>query len=107
MIQFSRFLNKLVIITAMAALFISCKISGIDGNGNVTTENRNVTGDFTSIEASNGLEVVIEQSETKSITVEADENLQQHIITKIENDVLIIESKKQAAGTKKLKSKGI
>ena len=48
--------------------------------------------DFKKIEVSNGIEVIVEQSENKSITVEADDNLQQHITTKIENGVLKIES---------------
>ena len=69
-------------------------MDGLDGNGTVTTEIRNVLQDRTSIETSNGLDVALEQSETKSVTVEADQNLQEHITTKVENGVLIIESEK-------------
>jgi hypothetical protein len=39
-----------------------------------------------------GLEVVISQSELKKIEVEADQNLLEHISTKVENGVLIITS---------------
>ena len=96
MIKFSMFSTKIVMATAVALAFTSCKydvdFGGIDGNGNVTTETRTVNGDFTNIEASNGLNVVLEQSDTKSITVETDQNLQEHIITKVENGVLIIET---------------
>ena len=81
----------------MALLFSSCGQSinlgnGIKGSGNITTETRTVGQDFKKIEVSNGIKVIVEQSENKSITVEADDNLQQHIITKIENGVLKIES---------------
>jgi hypothetical protein len=96
MIKFSMFFSKLIVAAVIATLFTSCNgtinLGSIDGNGNVTTETRNVNGDFPSIEASSGLNVVLEQSETKSITVEADQNLQEHIITRVEKGVLIIET---------------
>lgn len=81
----------------MALLFASCGNSitlgtGIKGSGNITTETRDVSQDFKSIEVSRGIKVIVEQSSNKSITVEADDNLQKHIITKIENGVLKIES---------------
>lgn len=81
----------------MALLFASCNPSfhfgdGIKGSGNITTETRSANEDFKSIEVSQGIKVNVEQSDVKSITVEADDNLQKHIITKIENGVLQIES---------------
>lgn len=81
----------------MALLFASCGnssnfITGIKGSGNITTETRAANEDFKKIEVSQGIKVIVEQSDSKSITVEADDNLQQHIITKIENGVLIIKS---------------
>lgn len=88
----------------MALLFASCGYSinlngGIKGSGNITTETRNVSQDFKKIEVSRGIKVIVEQSDNKSITVEADDNLQKHIITKIENGVLIIESDKSYNST--------
>ena len=80
----------------MALLFYSCghsmNFNGIKGSGNITTETRDANQDFKKIEVSRGIKVILEQSENKSISVETDDNLQQHIITKIENGVLIIES---------------
>lgn len=81
----------------MALFFSSCGHSmsfnaGINGNGNITTETRNTNQDFKNIDVSHGIKVIVEQSDNKSITVETDENLQKHIITKIENGVLTIES---------------
>ncbi len=81
----------------MALLFSSCNPSfhfgnGIKGSGNITTETRTANDDFKSIEVSQGIKVNVEQGDSKSITVEADDNLQEHIITKIENGVLKIEA---------------
>ncbi len=80
----------------MALLFASCghsmNFNGIKGSGNITTETRTANEDFKKIEVSHGIKVIVEQSDNKSISVEADDNLQQHIVTKIENGVLKIES---------------
>ena len=93
MLRFIVFITKLVITTAVALLFASCQFdSGINGNGNVTTESRPADAEFTSVEASRGLEVEIQQADKKSITVITDSNLQTHILTDITNGVLTITS---------------
>jgi len=96
MIKLITLITKFIIVTLMALLFSSCghsmNFNGIKGNGNITTETRNVSQDFKKIEVSRGIKVIVEQSGNKSITVETDDNIQQHIITKIENGVLKIES---------------
>lgn len=86
--------TKLIVASAMALLFTSCDwdIKTIEGSGNVTTQNRNITENFTGVEASKGLDVYIQQSEDKAVIVEADDNLQAHIITKVENGILKINS---------------
>ena len=88
----------------MALLFASCNHSfhigdGIKGSGNITTETRSANEDFKSIDVSYGIKVNVEQADVKSISVEADDNLQKHIITKIENGVLKIESDKNYNST--------
>ncbi|HEU0135720.1 MAG TPA: head GIN domain-containing protein [Flavobacterium sp.] len=73
-------------------LMCSCRYefnNGVKGNGKITTDNREVNGDFSSIEVEGGLEVIVSQGE-KSITVETDDNLQRLIETRIENGVLYI-----------------
>lgn len=72
-------LAKIIIAAAAALFFFSCNMQSVDGSGNVTTQSRPVTGEFTSITASNALEVYIEQGVNRSVTVEADDNLQGHI----------------------------
>ena len=68
-------------IAALLALFTSsCAFDinfgeGKRGNGQVVEESRKVTEDFTSVHASEGLDVFVTQGSNFSINVEADENI--------------------------------
>lgn len=96
MVKFVTLSTKVIGAAIAAVLFSSCHVkdihlgNGIDGNRNVTKNTRNVGTNFTKIEASSGLSVILEQSDTFFVEVEADDNLQSHIITKVENGTLII-----------------
>ena len=85
---------KAIVAAITALLFSSCGFADnfktVDGNNNVTTQTRTVTGEYNAIAASRGLEVIIEAASEKSITIEADENLHSHIQTTVENGVLEI-----------------
>lgn len=65
-------------------------IDGIEGSGNVITEKRNIESPFTKIQASTGVEVVLEQGAPSEIEVEVDDNLMKYIVTKVENGTLIV-----------------
>lgn len=65
-------------------------IDGIDGSGNVVTEKRNIETPFTKIQASTGVEVIVEQGAATEVEVEVDDNLMEHIITRVENGTLIV-----------------
>lgn len=95
MIKIIIHITKFVIATITALLFASCNfnMNAIEGSGNVTKEKRIVQGDFKKISVSNAIDLVIEQSETTEITVEADDNLQKDIITKVEDGTLVIKCK--------------
>jgi hypothetical protein len=97
MIKVITLITKFIVITLVALFFGSCNqlngLNSITGSGNVTTEHRNVQGDFKSVSISNALDLVIEQSNKTEIIVEADDNLQKEIITKVENGVLVISCK--------------
>ncbi len=88
-------ITKFIIITITALLFASCNfnLNTIEGSGNVTKEKRNISGEFKNISVSNAIDLVIEQSDKTEITVEADDNLQKEIVTRVENGTLIIECK--------------
>ncbi len=57
------------------------------GDGNVVKKEREA-GSFTGIRVSTGIDVFLTQSGKKSIEVEADENLHEYIMTKVEGDIL-------------------
>ena len=63
---------------------------GIDGSGNVVTEKRTIEAPFTKIDASTGVEVIVEQGAATEVEVEVDDNLMEHIITRVENGTLIV-----------------
>lgn len=90
-------LTKIVIAAVVALLFASCNMNigslkKVEGSGNVVTKNRNLPADFTSVKASNGLEVVLEQGTNTEVKVEADDNLQEHIKTEVTDGELKIYS---------------
>jgi len=62
---------------------------GEKGNGNVQTQDREI-GSFTVISASSGLNVYVLQGDKESLRVEADENLMEHIITRVKDNELIL-----------------
>lgn len=85
--------TKWIFSTAFIAILATSCINfntGVQGNGEVTTQDRAVTDSFTAIEASEGLDVYITQAETTSIRVEADSNVIDLIATDIRNGELRI-----------------
>jgi hypothetical protein len=80
----------------MAALFIAAvamplQAQRLTGNKNVVSQERNV-GNFTGIDVGGAFDVYLTIKNETSLIVEADENLQDKIITKIRNDKLVISS---------------
>ena len=65
-------------------------IDGIEGSGNVITEKRKIEASFTKIQASTGVEVILEQGSPTEVEVEVDDNLMKYIVTKVENGTLIV-----------------
>ncbi len=88
-----KFLAKNLAILVLGALAASCGIDvkGIRGSGNVTTETRNIVEPFTGIDASSGIEVAVSQG-PQMVRIVADDNVQPHILTSVENGVLKIYS---------------
>lgn len=99
MIKIVVYITKSIIALLVALLFNSCQYTvelgdSVKGSGNVTTEKRNVTENFTNIEVSQGIDLILTQSDTKSIEVEADDNIIEHIETSISSGVLTIKMDK-------------
>ncbi|MGE5944495.1 MAG: head GIN domain-containing protein [Flavobacteriales bacterium] len=92
-------LTKIIVSTLLSLLLFSCNFDislspGVNGNGHVVEDSRTVNGSFDAIKASEGLNVYVTQSDNESIVVEADENLQDLIITEVVDNVLKIHTKK-------------
>ncbi|MEO8774385.1 MAG: head GIN domain-containing protein [Gelidibacter sp.] len=84
-------LIKIIVISILSSLLFSCNFNmGVMGDGNVVTKERNLDHTFDHIEVSRGLDVYLTQSEIISLSVQADKNLHDIIITKIEGNTLKI-----------------
>ncbi|KAB8155228.1 DUF2807 domain-containing protein [Kordia sp. TARA_039_SRF] len=97
---------RFIAIAILSLFMTSCNFnfgSGIKGNRNVVSEERDAEESFTVIKASEGLDVYITQSETASIEVEADENVIGLIATDINNGVLKIHTEKNIGRCKSKK----
>ncbi|GEL09447.1 Putative auto-transporter adhesin, head GIN domain [Flavobacterium glycines] len=85
------------LIAFVAVTLVSCNNQhhhhSINGNGNIITEKRNISENFNRIEVSSAIEVIVEQADRTKVLVEADDNLQNSIITEVRNGVLIISRK--------------
>ena len=86
---------KFLISVILCLLFTSCNFvfNGVNGNGNVITEQRS-TNNFSSIKATEGINVHLKQGNTCNIKVQADENLHDIILTEVNNGELYIHTKK-------------
>lgn len=103
-------LIKIIITTILSLTLFSCNFdinmgSGVKGNGDVVTEIRTINESFTTIKATEGLDVYLTQSDHERIEVEADENLQDLILIEVENGILKIHTKQNigSASSKQIK----
>lgn len=90
----ANYLNLMFFIPLMVAT--GCVVNfpdSVTGDGNVVTETRNVP-DFNGISVSSGIDVFLTQGEQTEVIVEADENLQEIIITEVTGSVLHVKSEK-------------
>ncbi len=84
--------NLRVLAIAFAVAVNACTITGqtrktVHGNHNVVTVDRE-TGSFTGVEASSGVDVYLKQGNEDAVKVEADQNLQEYILTEVRGGVL-------------------
>ena len=89
-------LVKLISIAIVTLALNSCQLnpfsfnSGVRGNGVVVTEQRTLTESFHTIKVSTGIDLFLTQSESPNLSVQSDENIQELIITEVENGTLKI-----------------
>ena len=90
-------ISKLIVAFIAVTMMTSCGVdmfNRIEGNRHVVTEKRKLNNDFTQVKVSTGIDLYITQGKNVSLTVEADENLQDIIITEVVNGQLRIYSEK-------------
>ena len=59
----------------------------VKGSGDITTETRNVK-DFTGVKTSTAIDIYLTQGNKFEVVVEADDNLIEHIVTEVKDEVL-------------------
>lgn len=75
----------------------------VKGNGQVTTQERELNKSFHAIHASNGIDVYLTSGEVASLKVKADENLHEIIVTEVSNGTLKITTNKNIGKSSKKK----
>ncbi|HZK08018.1 MAG TPA: head GIN domain-containing protein [Bacteroidales bacterium] len=91
----------LFLIPAVFALAGCDNLTGLNGNGNVKSEERSV-GSFDQISAGGAFEIFLTQGDSESLRVEADENLLSLIETTVRSGRLVIRSRENIGRSKKL-----
>lgn len=93
-------MRNFLAIAILAVVFTSCGET-VQGNGQVKKETRE-TAPFESIDISGGYEVHIKPANYSSLTIEADENLLEHIETYVKDGVLHVKSEVNFSRYRKL-----
>ena len=78
------------------------KADGIKGNGNIKSENREVSN-FENIKINGAFTIYLSQDDDYSLKIVADENLLKIIKSKVKNDVLYISTEKSIYKSRELK----
>jgi uncharacterized protein YxeA len=84
-----RFLIAAIVVLSISACTNAQFRNTVHGNGNVVKKERK-TEDFTGVKVSTGIDVYLKQGNNMSVTVEADENLHEYIITEVRDGILNI-----------------
>jgi hypothetical protein len=80
-----------VIILAVSSCINGQLWKSVEGHGNVVSKERK-TDSFTGLKVSSGIDVYLKQGDNESVTVEADENLHEYILTEVRGGVLNVYS---------------
>jgi hypothetical protein len=88
---FSRIFLSLIV----SILAISSGYAQVSGSGSIISQDRDV-GEFTGISVSSGIDLDVKQGNKCSLVIEADDNLQEYIISEVRDNVLHIYVKKNS-----------
>jgi hypothetical protein len=101
-------ISKFITAIIASLLLVSCNFDfgtgfGVRGNGNVETAERILNEDFSEIKVSRGMDVYLTQSDNVTLSVEADENLHDIIVTEVKDGVLRITTEENISYSKSKK----
>jgi len=96
-------LGKFSVILLLLVTTTSCFFDGVKGNRNVITQQRKISSDFDAIDVSEGIDVYITIGDKVSLSLEADENLHDIILTEVNDGTLHIHADKNIWSAKKRK----
>ncbi len=82
-----KFLKIIGLLIIGLLLISACGLGTIKGSGDVITESREVSG-FDSVSRTGIGRVIITQGDKESLTIEADDNLMEHITSEVKNGTL-------------------
>lgn len=83
---------KFLFILLVSMTLVSCKLTGIKGNGDLISEIRTID-DFDNIDISGSFDVKIQVGESLKLEIIAESNLMKYIKTKVKNNTLYILTK--------------
>lgn len=91
-----------LLLILLSITFVSCKLTGIKGDGNLTTDIREVE-EFEKIDVSGNFEVDVKVGEAKKLEIIAESNLLRFIKTKVKRNTLYISSRENLRPRRELK----
>jgi len=80
---------RLLLVFTLGCIVVACNMAGIRGSGTLKTEARSVSG-FTAVQVHGSAKLIVEQSDTESLSVTADDNLLQHLKSEVRGSSLIL-----------------
>ena len=100
--EIKKLISPLLILFIGFLTVLPAHAEGIKGNGNVTTEEREV-GSFETVKVNGAFTIYLSQDDDYSLKVVADENLMEVIKSRVKGDVLYITTEKSIYKSKELK----
>jgi len=81
--------SRLLLVFTLGCIVGACNMAGIRGSGTSKTETRSVSG-FTAVQVHGSAKLIVEQGDTESLSVTADDNLLQHLKSEVRGSNLIL-----------------
>ena len=78
------------LLTAILSTLIISSCQTITGSGNIITETRNLK-DINGVKSSGSIEVEVVNDDKQTVKVEADDNVMEHVITRVKNGLLHVD----------------